>query len=162
MDPHQDPSITLHRFPFGLVKCVWHEASGIWNEKKGKPFFMRVGLASSLDASSGSHEVARTELNTLYTANDLRGPRITSLRTDEKQAVGELCQLTNFNYRARHGGCLAQVGVGGGVIQQTRLTEGLTVPFIGVCMKVGAAGFSDIFYRSYIPPTCSTFSNTRI
>jgi hypothetical protein len=39
------------------------------------------------------------------------------------------------------------------VIQQTRLTEGLTVPFIGVCMKVGAAGFSNIFCdRSSIFP----------
>jgi hypothetical protein len=106
MDPHQDSSIALHTFLVGLVKCAWHETSGIWNEKKGKLFFMRVGLASFLDASSGSREVTKTEPNTFYTANDLGDPRITSLRTDEKQVAGELCQLTNLNYRARHGECL--------------------------------------------------------
>jgi hypothetical protein len=116
MDPHQDSSIALHTFLVGLVKCAWHETSGIWNEKEGKLFFTRMGLASPLDASSGSREVAGTELNALYTANDLGDSRIMDLRTDEKQVVGELCQLTNLNYRARH---LAQVGVRGGIIQQT-------------------------------------------
>jgi hypothetical protein len=80
----------LHTFLVGFVKCAWHETSGTWNEKKDKLFFMRVGLASLLDASSGLREVARTEPNTLYMANDLGDPRITSLRTDEKQVAGEL------------------------------------------------------------------------
>jgi hypothetical protein len=116
VDPHQDSSIALHTFLDGLVKCTWHETSSIWNEKKGKLFFIRMGWHPSLDASSGSREVARTEQNTLYTANDLGDPRIMSLQIDEKQVVGELCQLTNLNYRARHGGCLAQVGVRGRII----------------------------------------------
>jgi hypothetical protein len=42
---------------------------------------------------------------------------------DEKQVVGELCQLTILNYWARHGGCLTQVSVRDGIIQRTRLTE---------------------------------------
>jgi hypothetical protein len=69
-----------------------------------------------------------------------------------------------LNHWARHGGCLAQVGVRDGIVQQTRLTDGLAVSFIRVCMKVCAAGFSDIFCdRSSIsPPNCSVFSNTRI
>ena len=115
MDLHQDSSIALHTFLVGFVKCTWHETSGIRNEK-GKFFFMRMELASLLDASSGSREVARTELNTLYTANNLGDPRTTSLRTDEKQVAGELCQLTNLTYRARHGERLTQVGVRGGII----------------------------------------------
>jgi hypothetical protein len=85
--------------------------------------------------------ITRTELNTLYTANNLGDPRIMSLRTDEEQVIGELCQPTNLHYRARHEGCLTRVGVRGGMIQRMRLTEGLTVALVGVCMKVGAAGF---------------------
>jgi hypothetical protein len=43
----------------------------------------------------------------------------------------------------------------GGIIQQTRLTKGLTVPLIRVCIKAGVAGFSVFFFlRSlfYFPP----------
>jgi hypothetical protein len=69
-----------------------------------------MGRARTPSASSHT----RTESNTLYAANDLGVPRIMSLRTDEEQVVGELCQLTNLNHRMRHGGCLAQVGIRGG------------------------------------------------
>jgi hypothetical protein len=114
-----------------------------------------VGHARTLGAPSHT----RTELNTLYTANDLGDSRIMSLRTDEEQAVA--CQLANLNYRMMHGGCLAQAGVIGGIIQQMRLAEGLTASPIVVCMKVGAAVFSDTFCDRF-PPTCSAFSNARI
>ena len=96
--------------------------------------------------------ITRTELNTLYTANDLGDPRTISLRTDEEQVIGELCQPTNLNYPARHGGCLTQVGVRGGMIQRTRLTVGLTMSLIGVCMKVGAAGFPMLFVIALLFP----------
>ena len=107
------------------------------------------------------HLIQEQILNTLFTANDLGHPRIMGLRTGEERVVGELCQL--LGHRVGHRGCLAQAGVRGGIIQQTRLTKGLTVSLIGVCMKVGAAGFPILFVIALLfPPTCSPFSNTRI
>ena len=86
-----------------------------------------------------------TELNTLCTANDLGDPRITSLRTDEERVIRELCQLTNLNYRARHEGYLAQVGVRCGTIQQTRLAEGPTTSHEG-----WRGGFSFFFAIAFL------------
>jgi hypothetical protein len=54
-----------------------------------------------------------------------------------------------------------QVGVRGGITQKMRLAEGLTVSPIAVCMKVGAAVFSDTVCDRF-PPTCPAFSNARI
>jgi hypothetical protein len=58
MDPHQGSSIALHTSPAGPVKYAWHKTSSICNEKKGMLFSIRTGLASSLEASSGSSEDA--------------------------------------------------------------------------------------------------------
>jgi hypothetical protein len=143
----------LHTFLAGLVKCAWHEANSIW-EKNGKLFFIRTGFERVARSRRALRlKIARTELNALYTANDPGDPRIINLRTDEEQVIGELCQSTNLNYRARHGGCLTQVGVRGRMIQRTRLTEGLTVSLIGVCMKVGAAGFLILFVIALLFPS---------
>jgi hypothetical protein len=102
------------------------------------------------------------ELNALSTANDLGDPRIMNLRADEGQVDGELCQLANPNYRARYGGCLAQAGIMGGIIQQTRPTEGLIVSLIGVCMKVGAASFPIFFAIALLfPPQLARRSATQ-
>ena len=57
LDPHQDSSIDLlHTILLGLDKYVWHKTSSSWNEKKGRLFLLRMGLASSLDGLSGSCE----------------------------------------------------------------------------------------------------------
>lgn len=59
LDPHQDSSIDLlHTILLGLDKYVWHKTSSGWNEKKGRLFSLRMGLASSLDGLSGSCEDA--------------------------------------------------------------------------------------------------------
>jgi hypothetical protein len=113
--------------------------------------FSRYGVGSSLDASSRSRGDAKclshtiTESNTPYTANDLGDPRIMSLRIDGDCVVGELCQLASLGHRVGHGESLAQADVRGRIIQQTRLTKGLTVLLIRVCMKLGAAGFPIFF-----------------
>ena len=107
------------------------------------------------------HLIQEQILNTLFTANDLGDPRIMGLRTGEERVVGELCQL--LGHRVGHRGCLAQAGVRGGIIQQTRLTKGLTVSLIGVCMKVGGARFSDNYCdRSSIFPQLARRSATQV
>ena len=75
----------------GLVKCAWHEANSIWDEKNGKLFFIRTGLAPRVGRAKSPRlrlVITRTELNTPYTANDLRDPRIMSLWTDEEWRSG--------------------------------------------------------------------------
>jgi hypothetical protein len=51
MDPHRDASIAVHTPPTGPPR---HKTSSVRNEKNGKLFSIRIRLASSLDASSGS------------------------------------------------------------------------------------------------------------
>ena len=135
-------------FLVGLVKCAWHKTSGIWNEKGGKLFSIRTELTSSMDASSGPREDAEcfaSYKNTLHTAGDLGDPGIMSFRADKEHVARELCQPASLGYRVGHGGCLARVGVRGGIIQQTRLIEDLTLSLIGVWMKLGPAGFPILF-----------------
>jgi hypothetical protein len=115
VDPHQDSSIALHTFLDELVKCTWHETSSIWNGTKGELFFIRMGWHLHWMLRAG--RAKSQEQNRIHSTQPTLGdPRIMSLQIDEKQVVGELCQRTNLNCRARHGGCLAQLGVRGRII----------------------------------------------
>jgi hypothetical protein len=57
MNPHQGPSIGLHTSPVRSVNYTWQKTNSVCNEKSDI-FSIRMGLAFSLDDSSGSRKDA--------------------------------------------------------------------------------------------------------
>jgi hypothetical protein len=94
-----------------------------------------VGRARTLSASPHTR--------TLYTANDLGDPGIMSFRTDKERVVRGLCQPASPRLS---GGAWRVSGASG--------RQGRDHPksLIGVCMKVGAVGFSDTFVIALLSP----------